>query len=263
MTILLIFKLLVVLVFLVVFLRRPNLIWGIGLLTVTTAVLLDTFLGTFGRQEMQDELGFFYPVLSGIIFGGAAIWLWGVLRPLLASAPVTEPGLKPLPSEKPAPIQRKSTSSGGAFDRQMLYDQIRTRFGRNDVLNLMFDLGINENEVMSLNQDMNQVILNIMDLAEARDQTAALALGVERILTPAPAEHLPRLEKLSVASPPTILRQFMQAHYNLEDLARFASLLGIDWEEIGGSSKGERIREFLLYVYRRNRMDELINLMQS
>lgn len=267
MTILLILKLIVVLIFLLLFLRRPGLIGGIGLLTVTTAVLLDTFLGTFGRTEMQAELGFFYPVLSGALFGGAAIWLWGVLRPFLSStpAPVTNPSPQQ-PAPKPAPpiLQpTDDTPAGDAFDRQMLFDQIRTRFGRADVLNLIFDLGIGENEVMTLNEDMSQVIRNVMNLAEKRGQMAALALGVERILTPAPAEHLPRLEKLNVASPPTILRQFLQANYSLDELADLAARLEIDWEEIGGSSKGERIREFLLYLYRRNRVDELISLMQS
>ena len=51
-------KLLVVLVFLAKFLRRPSLVWGIGLLTVTTAVLLDTLLGTFDRDALLAEMGF-------------------------------------------------------------------------------------------------------------------------------------------------------------------------------------------------------------
>lgn len=265
MTILLILKLLVVLVFLVVFLRRPNLVWGIGLLTVTTAVLLDTFLGTFGRAQMQGELGSFYPVLSGMLFGGAALWLWGVLRPYLGSTPTTETNTSPPtpPVSKPTLASSKSAPAGAAFDRQMLYDQIRTRFGRADILDLMFDLGIGENEVMTLNQDMNQLIVNIMDLVEAREQTAALALAVERILTPTPAEHLPRLEKITVASPPTILRQFLLANYTLSDLAELASRLDIDWEGIGSGNKKERVREFLLYLYRRNRLDELLDLLHE
>ena len=48
--ILVILKLLVVLFFLIMFIRRPRVAWGIGLLTVTTAVLLDTLLGTFNRR---------------------------------------------------------------------------------------------------------------------------------------------------------------------------------------------------------------------
>ncbi len=264
MTILLILKLIVVLIFLILFLRRPNLIWGIGLLTVTTAVLLDTFLGTFGRTQMQSELGFFYPVLSGILFGGAAVWLWGVLRPYVGGTPPTD---TPAPPPPTAPTQlaasRSTTPAGTAFDRQMLYEQIRERFGREDILDLMFDLSISENDVMSLNQDMNQLIINIMNLAEEREQTAALALAVERILTPTPAEYLPRLEKINVASPPTILRQFLLANYSLEELAGMAHQLDIDWEQVGAGSKKERVREFLLYLYRRNRLDELIDLLHT
>lgn len=268
MTILLILKLLVVLIFLLMFLRRPSLIWGIGLLTVTTAVLLDTFLGTFGRASMQEELGFFYPVLSGMLFGGAAIWLWGVLRPYLGSPPTAEtspPAMAAPATARPKPaFSNPSTApAGAAFDRQMLYEQIHTRFGREDVLDLMFDLSISENDVMTLSQDMHQLVINIMDLAEEREQTAALALAVERILTPTPAEHLPRLEKINLSSPPTILRQFLLAHYKLDDLAQIALQLGIDWEQVGAGSKKDRVRELLLYLYRRNRIDELIDLIQN
>jgi len=262
MTILLVLKLFVVLVFLLMFLRRPSLVWGIGLLTVTTAVLLDTFLGTFGRDEMQSEFGFFFPVMTGILFSGAAIWLWGVLRPYLTPAALPQPEPTPPTLEKPTLSAPKSTPAGTAFDRQMLYDQIRGRFGREDVLDLMFDLGINETEVITLNQDMNHLIINIMNLAEEREQTAALALAVERILTPTPPEHLPRLEKINVASPPTILRQYLLAHYTLADLAQMSTQLDIDWEQLGAGSKKEKVRELLLYLYRRNRVDGLITLMQ-
>ncbi len=269
MTLLLILKLIVVLIFLFFFWRRPSLTWGVGLLTVASAVLLDTFIGSFGGDALREELGFFYFVFSGALFGGAAIWLWGVLRPFFFTSPapspqivVASPAAKVAAAEAPAaPVP--DTPSGDAFDRKMLYEQIHTRFGRSDILNLMFDLGIAENEVMTVDQNMKQVIHNIMRLAEERGQMAALALAVERILTPPPAAHLPRLEKLSVASPPTILRQFLQANYTLSDLSQMAQKLNIDWEDIGGSSKPERVREFLLYLYRRNRIDELLDLMQG
>ncbi len=93
--IVLILKLLIVLVFLVMFLRRPSVTWGVGLLTVTTAVLLDTFLGTFDREEMLAQFGFFYYVIAGILFAGAAFWLWGVLRPYLSSEPAAASVAKP------------------------------------------------------------------------------------------------------------------------------------------------------------------------
>ncbi|MEZ4641926.1 MAG: hypothetical protein R3E31_04170 [Chloroflexota bacterium] len=264
MTIFLIVKLLIVVIFLVIFLRRPSLVWGIGLLTVTTAVLLDTFLGTFGRDEMLAELGFFYPVVAGMLFTGAAVWLWSLLRPLTAvSAPVvatTATAVSPSPTPR---RERPAATPDSAFDRQMIYDQIRQRFGRDDVLDLMFDLNIGENEVMTLNQDMDDLILNVMDIAEEREQTAALALAVERILTPPPPEHLPRLEKINVSSPPTILRQYLLAHYNLQQLTALATALALDSEQIGSANKKTWVREFLLYLYRRNRIDELINLMQQ
>ena len=80
MSLLLLLKLLVVLAFLVMFIRRPTIAWGIGLLTVTTAVLLDTILGTFGREQTQEDLGFFFYIITGALFGGGAFWLWSVLR---------------------------------------------------------------------------------------------------------------------------------------------------------------------------------------
>lgn len=261
MIVFLILKIVVVVIFLFFFLRRPTIIWGIGLLTVTTAVLLDTFLGTFGREQMQAELGFFFPVLSGMLFAGAAVWLWGMLRPLTAVGappPAAAAAVPPPPPRREPPLP-----ADNAFDRQMLYDQIRTRFGREDVQDLMFDLQIGENEVTTLHQDMNQVILNVMDVAEARGETGDLALAVERILTPVPAEHLPRLEKLGVNSPPTILRQYLLAHYAQAQLAEMAARLGIDWEQVARGTKKTAVREFLLFLYRRNRLDELIALLQE
>ena len=53
-------------------------------------------------------------------------------------------------------------------DSQMLYEEIHQRFGREDVLDLMFDLNINENDVMTIDQDMNQLIINIMDVARQK-----------------------------------------------------------------------------------------------
>ena len=81
--VILIAKVAIVLFFLFMFLRSDKLVWGIGLLTVTSAILLDTFLSTFGREEMVASLGFFFYVIAGVIFVGAAIWFWLVVRPHL------------------------------------------------------------------------------------------------------------------------------------------------------------------------------------
>ncbi|MEZ4594930.1 MAG: hypothetical protein R3D55_27875, partial [Chloroflexota bacterium] len=59
-------------VFLFMFWRRPSLKWGVGLLTVTSAVLLDTFLGTFNREEMLAQFGFFFYIIAGLLLGGIA-----------------------------------------------------------------------------------------------------------------------------------------------------------------------------------------------
>lgn len=265
----LIVKLLIVVIFLFIFLRRPSVVWGVGLLTVTTAVLLDTFLGTFNREEMLAELGFFFYVIGGVLLGGAAIWLWGLLRPVLGeparTTTVAGPTDSPAPSRSYTPVKVEANSDQGsaAFDRQMLYDEIRRRLGRDDILDLMFDLGLNESDVMTLHQDMNQLVVNIMDVAAERGQTGALALAVERILTPIPPENLPRLEKISADSPPTILRHYLLAHHDLAQLEQITAALGIDGEQLGVTNKKEKVRNLLLYLYRRNRIDELIDRLQA
>ncbi|MFZ1399194.1 MAG: hypothetical protein WAS33_19980, partial [Candidatus Promineifilaceae bacterium] len=152
---------------------------------------------------------------------------------------------------------------GTAFDRQMIYEEIRDRLGREDVLDLLFDLAIQDNEVMNLQQEMHQLIINIMELTAQRGQTGQLALAVERILTPPAPEALPRLEKISLESPPTILRHYLLAHYDLEKLQKTAVTLGIDWEQLAIASKKSKVRDLLHYLYRRNRVDELIDLMHA
>ena len=264
MSLILIVKLLVVIFFLIMFLRRPSVAWGVGLLTVTTAILLDTLLNTFDHVELQAEFGFFYYVVAGALFGGAAIWLWGVLRPFLnPSQPQAYANNRAKPQTAvPAASSNPSGGNNSAVDRQMVFDQIRTRFGYEDVLDLMFDMGINENDVMSLDQNINDLIIRIMDQAELNGQSGALALAVERILTPMPPENLPRLEKINADSPPTVLRQYLLAHYNLAELEQIAVDLDVDWEELGLSGKKGKVRNLLLYLYRRNRINELIDLMR-
>jgi hypothetical protein len=105
--ILTILKLLIVLAFLIIFIRRPSVVWGIGLLTVTTAALLDTLLGTFNREELLAELGFFFYVISGVLLAGAATWFWGVVQPLLGrSQGVASPAVaQPIPAAaQPTPV---------------------------------------------------------------------------------------------------------------------------------------------------------------
>ena len=255
MSIYLILKLLVVLIALIAFLRRPTVIWGIGLLSVTTAVLLDTFLGTFNREAVLADVGFFFYIISGVLFAGATLWVWGLLWPLLGVNPAA-------PAEAAAPAEKKSAKSSAAYDRQMLYDEIRQRLGREDVLDLIFDLGLNENDVMTPGQDMNQLIINIMDSADENGQSGALALAVERILTPPPPENLPRLEKIDAASPATILRHYLLAHFDLAQIQKMAADLEIDWDELDAGNKKTQVRSLLLYLYRRNRIPDLIAYLQ-
>jgi hypothetical protein len=269
MLILLILKFVVMAAFLFMFWRRPSLNWGVGLLTVTSAVLLDTFLGTFNRDDMLAQFGFFFYIIAGLLAGGAAYWLFSLFQPIQAL--MVTPGqtevataVPPVPTPSAAiQFSPGTDASGTAYDRQMIYEEIRDRLGRDDVLDLLFDLRIQDNEVMNLQQDMKQLIINIMELTAQRKQTGQLALAVERILTPPAPETLPRLEKISLDSPPTILRHYLLAHYDLEKLQKTAVALGVDWEQLTVTSKKSKVRDLLHYLYCRNRIDELIDLMQA
>lgn len=259
-------KILVVVGFLIYFLRRPSLISAIGLLTVATAVLLDTILGTFDREQVIGELGFFFYVLSGLIFAGACIWLTAVTRPIwgeqiFLQKAVTEPKTAPIVTRQFTPLLNEIDES--PIDRQMLYEEIRRRLGYEDLFDLMFDLEIYENDVMTLPQDTTDLIIRIMDYAAERGLNHQLSLAVERILTPPPPDHMPRLEKITVESLPTILRHFLLANYSLPDLQRMTDILEIDKEQLDQHNKKTFVRHLLLHLQRRNETGRLIEVMQS
>jgi hypothetical protein len=268
----LILKLAAVLFFLVMFLRGNRLVWGIGLLTVTTALLLDTFLDTFSREEMAEEFGFFFYVLAGLILAGAALWLWGLLRPYVggdlgrdpAGAGLYVPRFRPAAETTDNSAARPAGSAlNTAYDRPMLRQQIHQRFGPEDVLDLIFDLNMNENDLLAYGRPVHEVIDDLMDLAEARGQEAELALAVERILTPIPRENLPRLEKLSADSPHSVLRYVLLARYSQPEIAEMAAGLDVNLENISEANKQAQVRNLLLYLYRRNRIDDLVAALQA
>ena len=262
-------KLLLVLFFLYKFIRSGRVVWAIGLLTVTTALLLDTFIGTLGGETTREQLGFFYEVLRGGLFAGAALWLFGLLRPQTfattpAPQPVSATPFVPPSANEPAWNNTPADPENQpAVDRQMLYNQIRYRLSPDELLDTMFDIGINENDVLNPNQEMAQIIVHYMDVAEKQGKLGDLALAVERILTEFPAESLPRLEKLTVDSPPTVLRHFLVAHYTLEQLLQMAQQLGMQGDIQAYGGKRTLARQMLLYLYRRNRLLDLLDLMQE
>ena len=262
-------KLLMVLFFLYKFIRSGRAVWAIGLLTVTTALLLDTFIGTLGGDATRDQLGFFYEVFRGGVFAGAALWLFGLLRPqTFASLPTSATAITPFtppPASEPAwtATMPADATNQTAVDRQMLYNQIRYRLSPDELLDTMFDIGINENDVIHPQHEMAQIIVHYMDAAEKQGKLGDLALAVERVLTEFAPESLPRLEKLTVDSPPTVLRLFLIAHYTLEQLTGMAYELGMQGETQTYGGKRTLARQMLLYLYRRNRLPDLLALMQE
>ena len=272
-------KLLAVAFFFYQFLRRSTLINGVGLLTITSAVLLDAASSIVGSEALQESLGFIFPLLQGGLFAGAAIWLWGKLRPSILAESRQGAGAANTSRQNSQPPQTISVASTPqhaaaarlragksqrlqtAYDRQQMYEQIRTRLGREDVLDLIFDLGLNENDLIGLGRDMNDVIFRLMDVAEKEEMSGELALSVERILVPPNPDILPRAQSLSADSPPTILRHYLLANYSLAELETLAERLDIDWEQLGMGGKKEKVRGLLLYLYRRGQIEMLISEM--
>ena len=262
----LIAKIALVAFFLLMFLRSNKLVWGVGLLTVTSAILLDTLLSTFSREEILSQLGFFFYVIVGTLVAGGALWIWGLMGPRVRdSGSASQSDSQARPVNGFAVTESSEVKGSGvdtAFDRQMLFEQLHDHLGPDDLLDVIFDLGWVENDVVAFGQNNNQLIVAMIDLAERRGQTGDLALAVERILTPIPSENLPRLEKLTEDSPPTILRHYLVANCDLAQLEELTARLEIDWELLGGDNKKSKTRNLLLYLDRRNRVPELIDLLQ-
>ncbi len=275
----LVLKLMVVIIFLAMFLRRPSLPWGIGLLTVTTGVLLDTLLGTFNREALLVQLGFFFYVIAGMLVGGGAFWLLGLLWPRLhleqsapAASTMAPPGIPSAPAAtpmaaatngQPIPLAPVTDPSGTVYDLGMIYQDMHERFGREELLELMFDLEVPETAVMPVSQNLDHLARALINYETQHGQAGQLALAVERILTPPAPEVLPRLEKITAASPRAGLRYYLLAHTNLETLQKMAARLGLDWEQFEGTGKRAKVRALLNYLYRRNRVDELLELMRE
>lgn len=244
-------RLAIVLVFVIMVVWRGTAAWGVGLLTATAVVLLDALR----VRGALDESGFFAPFLSGLIAAGAFTWLAALLRPFMGE-------------EKIAPTRSRPTTAAArdgdaAIDRQMLFEQMRTNLGPDDVLDLIFDLGLYENQIINPAQAMPDNLTTLIDVAAQEGKLDSLAQGVERILTPLPPERLPRLERLSAETPPHLLRQYLIANYNLTQLANLATRIDVDPGELGSDAKTARVRRLLLYLRRRQRLGDLIAAMQA
>ena len=275
MSIFLIFELVLIAVFFFLFLRGSKLVWGVGLLTVSSAVLLNEFLNVFGREQTIADLGLWYNVIGGLLFAGAALWLWGMVQPntVVETEQPTEgftyqqPDRTHItPESQEDRLSRRAASMSreiDPYDRQLLYNQIWQNLSPDDILDLIFDMDFLENEVVSPTKDMSQTIINVMDTAYDEGRMSDLALAVERILTPVPPDHFPRLARLNEETPSTVLRRYLLAFYFMSDLQDLVTELDIDWERLGIGSKQLKVRNLLLYLKRRGRLSELLDLMKS
>lgn len=270
MSLILIFKLVVVLLFLIQFLRRPSLPWGVGLLTVTSALLLDTIFGTFDAEYLQAELGFFLYVIIGFLLGGAAYWLLGLLWPTIKkerqpAAETAVHGASPAaaPAEAQPGFGQVTADNGTLYDLQLMYADISTQFNTEDSLDLIFDLNIPDQVISNVNGSQALIAADIVGYAEQNNQAAQLALAVERILNPPAAETLPRLAKITPDSPRPILRYYLLAHLDIDELQETAVALNINWDQLNGQNKRSKTRYLLNAVYQQDQVQALLTYLQA
>lgn len=258
-------KLTLVIIFLVIFLRRPTWPWGIGLLTVTSAVLFDTLLGTFNAESLRADLGFFYFVLVGFLLGGGAFWVLGLLwphLPLPAQAPST--AVTPGNQAEPAPAFAPFTSeTGTVYDVQQIYTDLHTKLDDEALRDLCFDLEYPPTLLLGLPQDQPAAAEAIIIHAQKENDIPTLGLGVDRLLSPPAPESLPRLEKITANSPRPILRCYVLAHFDLPSLEKTAETLQIDWQQLPGTTLQGKTRELLAVLYQQQRLTDLITHLQA
>ncbi len=264
----LIAKIVTVAFFLVMFLRSDKVVWGVGLLTVTSAILLDTFLGTFGREEMIQQLGFFFYILAGALFAGATFWLWGVLRPYTKSKPPDHVQDDSLETDSSAPVEIISPVEPVEDELEkaeypVLFISVRDKFNSDQVADLSFDMGYFAELEAPSSKDKDELLLLTVDKAANEDRTDELKLAIERIETPLPPEHLPRLEKIQSNSPPTVLRQYMVGTFSSSDLEQFSTDLGFNWASLQDETLNAQARGLLLFAEDSSRKSDLIELLRE
>ena len=235
----------------VLFFRRSSLAAGIGLATFCAIALLNQSQ----VQGILPDLGLVNYLISGLILAGTLIWLlsWNRL------VPETSTFFRPKHLPKQAPQQEQKL----ALAYPILYEKIMDQLSADDLLDVIYDLEFNEGEIIFPNKELSQITLKLIETASLRGKIGALNNAIDRILHPVPKENLPRLEKLSTDTPPQLLRQYFTAQYSLAELEEISKKLDLDWEEFGTDGKKSRVRRLLLYVRRRNRLGELIRIIQA
>lgn len=258
----LVVKSLLIIFFLVMFLRTNRPAWGVGLLTVTSAILLDAFLGTLGREQMMEELGFFFYFLSGALVAGAAAWFWAIVKPFVyGSMPSFSSDEKDLADNTLKNEDRNTVTQDGTVNE--LIEEMRTSFEIDDLRDLLFDLGYHDLEDKTAKDRDDQLVENILRYAEEQGELEKLPAAIERIKSPIPIEHLPRLEKINSETPPTILRHYLLSVCSLPDLDRLGRELDINISDDESDIRKFKVRQLLSELYERNEIRNLIELLQA
>jgi len=261
----LILKSALVLIFLVAFLRRTNRIWATGLVTVATAFLIDAFSASLGLDFLREQIGYFGYVVAGLLFAGALYWLLGLLLPALTSALITTGSPRFASGKRQVPViswLRSSFDGDTAVDRQMLFDQLRHRIGPDDFRDLIFDLELNENEILGSEGNLLSSIMRLMELAEANGQMGTLADACERLLAPPDLSDRSRLAALDERSPRHQVRMTMLQSLDQSALRRLAGELEIDWDALPGAGSKPKLREMLLHAIRHGDFSSLLEQLQ-
>lgn len=270
MSLILMFKLVVVVIFLIMFLRRPSRPWAVGLLTVTSALLLDTILGTFDEALFKEEMGFFYYVIIGFLLGGAAYWLLGLLWPTLKREKPGDVSVTAVAeaqtntSEVTSPkFGQVTDDNGNTYDLQLIYNDLTTKFEAEDLQDVIFDLDLPHSEIVKPEQTQADLAAAIIAYAQTQQQAAPLALAVERLLSPPTAETLPRLEKITAQSPRPILRYYLLTHLNPGQLQETAVALNLELGTVTESNHQSQTRTVLTTLYQQNCIDDLLHYLHA
>lgn len=206
-------------------------------------------------RQLLTDIGYLGYAIGGLLAAGVFLWLIELLKP--STETTTLPSFRS--TARPPANPSSSRKDNAAFDRQLIFEQIRDNLGVDDVLDLIFDLDLKENNVINPAQAMPHNIMAILDQAEVNNQMAQVAMSVERILTPIQPDHLPLREHISAETPPHLLRQFLILNYTTAELATVAAEIGIDWLGLGSDAKKSRIRRLLLHTKRRGLLEKLLS----
>lgn len=228
---------------------------------MTSAILLDTFLGTLGRDEMIAELGFFLYVIAGALVAGTTLWMWAVLRDFVSKPGISEStsGL----SDDEQPREADDLVDGREHDQEEVFQELLSEASHEDLMDLIFDLGWSLNDLKPNLDKGEDIVTVIVSRALDRNQMENLRVAIGHLREPLPAENLPRTMRLKPNTPPMILRHYILQHLTLDQIDQMARELPVDFSDHQDHLKRMRTRQLLWMLIEQQRLASLIDMIQN